>query len=328
LAEEGLPAAIQTWVHEETAKSVLTRNQSPDVPFDRSVNPYRGCEHGCIYCFARPTHTYLNHSAGLDFETQLYAKTNVVDALRRELSKPGYRPQPIAFGTNTDPYQPIERRYRLMRGILELLLECRHPLTIVTKGSALLERDLDLLSELARHRLVGVGLSVTTLDETLKRTLEPRASASASRLRLMRKLSDSGIPVMALVAPVIPAINDAELETILEAVRDHGAQRASYVLLRLPLEVSPLFREWLDDHFPERAAHVMSLVQQMRGGRDYDSDFSRRAKGEGIFAQLIAQRFRLACRRLGLAEERSLTLDTGAFLPPRRRDDGPQQSLF
>ncbi|MBM7062616.1 PA0069 family radical SAM protein [Pseudomonas sp. UL073] len=314
---EETPPSLATEVRVEKAKSVLTRNQSPDVGFDRSVNPYRGCEHGCIYCFARPSHAYWDLSPGIDFETKLIAKTNLASRLEEELSKPGYVPQPLALGINTDAYQPIEREYQLTRRSLEICLRFRHPVHLITK-SALILRDLDLLGELASRRLVSVAFSLTTLDDELKRIMEPRTATPAARLRAMRTLSEAGVPVSALCAPIIPMINDMELERLLEAARDAGACSAGYVLLRLPLEIAELFEEWLRAHFPERAEHVMSLIRQSRGGRNYDSRFGTRMRGEGVFAELLAQRFQLAIKRLGL-QRRDFELDCSQFAPPGRQ---------
>ena len=314
---------LETVVTAEQARSVISRNQSPDVGFDQSVNPYRGCEHGCVYCFARPSHAYLDLSPGLDFETRLYAKTNAAERLRAELAKPSYRCSPIALGINTDGYQPIERSWGVTRQLLEVLAECRHPCSIVTKG-ALVTRDLDLLAPMAAQGLVSVYLSITTLDNRLSARMEPRAAAPHTRLATVRKLADAGIPVGVLVAPVVPAITDSELEAILEAAREHGASAASYVLLRLPHELKEIWREWLQLHYPDRAAHVMSLVRQMRGGRDYDSAFGSRMRGQGPFADLIAARFARAHRRLGFG--RLPELDCGRFVPPR--PDSPQGDLF
>ena len=314
---------LETVVTAEQARSVISRNQSPDVGFDQSVNPYRGCEHGCVYCFARPSHAYLDLSPGLDFETRLYAKTNAAERLRAELAKPSYRCSPIALGINTDGYQPIERSWGVTRQLLEVLAECRHPCSIVTKG-ALVTRDLDLLAPMAAQGLVSVYLSITTLDNRLSARMEPRAAAPHTRLATVRKLADAGIPVGVLVAPVVPAITDSELEAILEAAREHGASAASYVLLRLPHELKEIWREWLQLHYPDRAAHVMSLVRQMRGGRDYDSGFGSRMRGQGPFADLIAARFARAHRRLGYG--RLPELDCGRFVPPR--PDSPQGDLF
>lgn len=323
--EDPGPPDPRTVVAEERARSVISRNQSPDIPFDRSVNAYRGCEHGCSYCFARPSHAYLDLSPGLDFETRLFAKTNVAEVLRGELAKPGYHCAPIAMGTNTDPYQPIERRFRLTRAIIEVLADCGHPFTLLTKN-ALIERDLDLLAPLARRNLVSVALSVTTLDNRLSAKLEPRASAPHRRIQAIRRLSEAGIPTGVMFAPVIPAVNDAEMEAVLAAAREAGAQRAGMVLLRLPHEVAPIFRDWLDTHLPERAEHVMSLVRQARGGCDYDARFGQRQSGTGAWAQLVGQRFDLAARKLGFATKREFTLDGSQFVPPRK--PGPQGELF
>ena len=320
LADTPHPA---TQVREERARSVITRNESPDVGFSQSVNPYRGCEHGCVYCFARPSHAYLDLSPGLDFETRLFAKTNAAERLRHELAKPGYRPSPLALGINTDAYQPIERRYRITREVLEVLAECRHPVSFVTK-SALIERDLDLLAAMARDRLVTVYFSVTTLDNRLAARMEPRASAPHRKLQAMRTLADAGVPVGVMVAPVVPMVTDRELEHILEAAHEHGARAAGYVLLRLPHELKQVWREWLELHYPERAAHVMSLVRQMRGGKDYDPTFGKRQRGEGPFAELLAQRFARAHRRLGFG--RLPPLDSSRFLAPRK--PSPQGELF
>ena len=313
----------KTEVTEERARSVISRNDSPDVGFSQSVNPYRGCEHGCVYCFARPSHAYLDLSPGLDFETRLYAKTNAAERLRAELARRNYQPLPIALGINTDAYQPIEKRYRVTREVLEVLAECKHPVSFVTK-SAMIERDLDLLAAMARERLVTVYFSVTTLDNRLAARMEPRASAPHAKLRAMRALADVGVPVGVMVAPVVPMITDNEMERILQAAHDHGARAAGYVLLRLPHELKQVWREWLELHYPERAAHVMSLLQQMRGGKDYDSGFGTRMRGEGPFAQLIAQRFAKAYRRLQFG--RLPALDSSRFVAPRK--PSPQGDLF
>ncbi|WP_111264914.1 PA0069 family radical SAM protein [Marilutibacter maris] len=320
--DEGLrhPA---TQVREERARSVISRNDSPDIGFSQSVNPYRGCEHGCVYCFARPSHAYLDLSPGLDFETRLFAKTNAAERLRHELSKPSYRCAPIALGINTDAYQPIERDYRITRQCLELLAECRHPVSFVTKGAAIL-RDLDLLAAMASERLVTVYVSVTTLDNRLSARMEPRAAAPHTRLKAIRALAEAGVPVGVLVAPVIPMINDRELEAILEAAHAAGARSAGHVLLRLPHELKQVWREWLQLHYPDRADHVMSLIRQMRGGKDYDSAFGTRMRGSGPFAELIAQRFRKAQKRLGYG--RLPPLDCSRFVAPRRAS--PQGDLF
>jgi DNA repair photolyase len=313
-ATEG-PARPATTVTEERARSIVSRNDSPDVPFTQSLNPYRGCEHGCAYCYARPSHAYLNLSPGLDFETKLFAKTNAAELLRATLSRPGYRVTPINIGANTDPYQPIERRYRITREVLELLLEARHPCTVITK-SAMVERDLDLLAELARHRLVAVLVSVTSLDNRLSAKLEPRASAPHRRIEAIRALGAAGVPVGVLVSPVIPMVTDADLEEILAQARAAGATRAGYALVRLPGDVAGLFREWLADHLPDRAEHVMSLVRQMRGGMENDSRFGSRMKGEGVFADLLARRFRLAAQRLGFTSGAAFELRCDLFRPP------------
>ncbi|TFF43137.1 PA0069 family radical SAM protein [Pseudomonas sp. RIT623] len=317
-----VPPTQGTEVRIETAKTIISRNTSPDLPFDRSINPYRGCEHGCIYCYARPSHAYWDLSPGLDFETKLIAKTNAADVLEQQLSKPGYVCAPINLGSNTDPYQPIEREQQLTRRLLEVLLRYRHPVTIVTKGSLVL-RDLDLLAELASQRLAQVMISLTTLDDELKRTLEPRAAAPKARLRAIRVLREAGVPVGVLCSPMIPMINDSELEHLLEAAREAGAQSAAYMLLRLPLEVAPLFEQWLHDHYPQRATHVLSLIRQSRGGELYDSRFGARMRGEGVFAELLAQRFAKAARRLGFEGREQMRLDCSAFCPP-----GGQMALF
>jgi DNA repair photolyase len=312
-----------THVTQERARSIITRNASPDIGFSQSVNPYRGCEHGCVYCFARPSHAYLDLSPGLDFETKLYAKTNAAERLRHELAKPGYVPSAIALGINTDTYQPIERRYQVTRSLLEVFAECRHPVSLITK-SALITRDLDLLTQLAREQLVTVYFSVTTLDNKLASKMEPRATAPHGKLRAMRALADAGVPVGVMVAPVVPMITDSEMEHILEAAHAHGARAAGYVLLRLPHELKQVWREWLQLHYPDRAAHVMSLIQQMRGGKDYDNAFGKRMRGEGPFAQLIGQRFKKAQARLGFG--RLPALDCSKFVPPRK--PSPQGDLF
>lgn len=319
---EGVPKPATT-VAEERARSIISRNRSPDIAFSQSVNPYRGCEHGCVYCFARPSHAYLDLSPGLDFETRLFAKTNAADLLRAELAKPGYVPAPIALGINTDGWQPIERERGISRACLEVLLEARHPVSIVTKGSAI-TRDLDLLAALARQGLASVFVSVTSLDNALSSKLEPRAAAPHTRLKMIAALREAGVPVGVLVAPVIPMVTDADLERILEAARDAGAQTAGYVMLRLPYELKDIWREWLQLHVPARAAHVMSLVRQMRGGKDYDSRFGTRQRGEGPFADLVAMRFAKTRKRLGF--EGLPALRTDLFLPPRIPT--PQGELF
>lgn len=314
--QESVPDSIATEVRPEAARSIIARNDSPDIPFSQSINPYRGCEHGCVYCYARPSHAYVDLSPGIDFETRLFYKLDAARLLRAELSRPGYRCQPIMLGANTDPYQPIEKRLRVTREILEVLLQTRHPVTIITKGTLVL-RDLDLLLPLAAAGLVRVTVSLTTLDPELKRTLEPRAASPQARLRVISTLARSGIPVGVLAAPLIPAVNDAELEQILKAAAAAGAADAGYVLLRLPHEVKDLFRAWLEQHLPLRAAHVMSLVQQARGGRDNDPRFGHRMRGAGPWAELLRARFELAARRLGLSAERGPALDTTKFCPPR-----------
>jgi DNA repair photolyase len=297
--EGGEAAPCKTVVTDEYAKSILTRNASPDVPFNVSLNPYRGCEHGCIYCFARPTHSYLGLSPGLDFETRLFAKVNAADLLRRELAHKSYVPEHIAVGVNTDAYQPCERERRLTRQVLEVLHECNHPVGLITK-SALIERDIDLLAPMAEKQLACAAITLTTLDPAISRTLEPRAAAPARRLRAIRTLSEAGIPVSVSVAPIIPFVTEPEIEKILEAACDAGAVGAHYVVLRLPWEVNPLFQQWLEAHFPERAARVMNRVRDLRGGKDYDSDFSKRMHGEGVWADLIRQRFTKTVERLGM----------------------------
>ena len=322
------PAPIRTVVTVQRARSIIAHNDSPDVPFTQSINPYQGCEHGCIYCFARPSHAYLDLSPGIDFETKLFAKPDAANLLRAELAKPGYRCDPIALGTNTDPYQPIEREWKVTRSVLEVLAEHEHPFTIVTK-SALVERDIDLIAPMAKKRMARVYLSVTTLDRALARRMEPRAAAPHRRLQALKTLADAGIPVGVMVAPLIPQLNDCDLETILEAAAANGAQSAGWVLLRLPREVAPLFREWLDVHYPLRAGHIMSLVQQMRGGRDYDSAFGTRMRGNGTLAALLEKRFAIACRRLGLNRGREHTgLDVSRFRPPKPDGGGGQRELF
>jgi DNA repair photolyase len=311
---EDLPP-FKTTVTADTTRKIITRNDSPDISFDRSINPYRGCEHGCVYCFARPTHAYLGLSPGLDFESKLFMKPNAPELLERELSAPSYVPKLIAIGTNTDPYQPIERRYKIMRRILEVLDSAGHPVGIVTK-SALVLRDLDILARMAKRDLVKVALSVTTLDPQLARTMEPRAATPPRRLDALRQLVKAGVPATAMVAPVIPALNDDEIERILEAVAAAGVRHAGYVLLRLPLEVRDLFREWLMTNFPDRYRHVFKLVRDMRGGKDYDSTFGQRQTGTGPIAWMIGRRFEVACEKLGFnAAKHKIT--TEHFRPPR-----------
>jgi DNA repair photolyase len=324
-ADEGAAPALKTTVTVERAKTIISRNTSPDVPFTQSINPYRGCEHGCIYCYARPSHAYLNLSPGVDFETRLFAKVNAAELLRDELARPGYRCEMIALGANTDPYQPIEREYKITRGVIEVLAACDHPLGIVTKN-ALVERDIDLLAPMARKNLVNVYVSINNRDHALARRLEPRCSAPTRRLQTIRRLADAGIPVGVLVAPVIPFLTDHEIEPVLEAAAAAGATSAGYVLMRLPWELKDLFRDWLTTHYPLKAEHVMSRVQQMRGGRDNDPAFGTRMRGSGELAALLRRRFDIACKRLGLnAGRRHAALETTLFRPPRH--DG-QLGLF
>ncbi len=327
--DDGEPSELKTQVAEERARSIISRNDSPDIPFEQSINPYRGCENGCAYCYARPSHAYLELSPGLDFETKLFAKTNAVALLKEELSKRGYVPKPIAFGTNTDCYQPIERRYKLMRGMLEVLSACNHPLTIVTK-TALIERDIDILAPMAKKDLVKAFVSVTTLDHKLARRLEPRASSPSRRIDAIRALAAAGIPTGVMGAPVIPALTDKTLEKVLEAAAAAGAIKAGWIMLRLPNEVRPLFKEWLATHEPQRAEHVISIIRQVRGGRENDPRFGSRMSGSGNFAELIGKRFEVACRRLKLnSEENHMAsrggLEQGLFRPPH---DSSQMTLF
>ena len=328
-SEEKTEETSRTTVTEERARTIIARNDSPDIPFEQSINPYRGCEHGCIYCYARPSHAYLELSPGLDFETKLYAKTNAVELLQEEISRRGYRAKPIAFGTNTDCYQPIERRYKVMRGLIEVLAACDHPLTIVTK-SALIERDIDLLAPMAKKNLVKAFISITTLDHKLARTLEPRAASPRRRVDALRALAAAGIPCGVMVAPLIPALTDKSLEEVMEAAAAAGATMAGWILLRLPNEVRPLFKEWLGAHYPQRADHVISIIKQSRGGRENDPNFGSRMTGTGNFVELIGKRFDLACRRLGLnSEENHMAsrrdLDCSLFRAP---STGGQMGLF
>ena len=320
---DGPAGKLRTSVTEEQAKSILSFNRSPDIPFDRSINAYRGCEHGCIYCFARPSHAWHDLSPGLDFETKLFAKPQAAKLLREALAKPAYRPAPIAMGTNTDPYQPIEARYRITRQVLELCLECRHPVIITTKSDRVL-RDLNLLAELAKLRLVAVGISVTSLDARLSGLLEPRASSPAKRLAALGKLVEAGVPAHVSIAPVIPSITDSFMERILEEAAALGVRSASWIMLRLPHEVAPLFREWLSVHYPDRTGKVMAIVRSIRGGRDNDPDFHTRMKPQGVWADLFRTRFRLAARRLGMNQS-AQDLDTSQF---RRPSVQGQLSLF
>ncbi len=314
-----------TEVREELARSVITRNDSPDIGFDRATNPYRGCEHGCIYCYARPSHGYLNLSAGLDFETKLFAKSNLADVLRHELARKNYTCQPINIGSNTDPYQPIEKTWRLTRAALALLDECNHPCTIVTKN-ALVERDLDILVPMAKRKLVQVFISINSLDNKLASKLEPRASAPHRRMQAVKTLRDAGVPVGVLVAPIIPALNEKDVEAIIEQAGAAGANSIGYTCVRLPHELKQLFREWLELHYPDRAAHIISLIQQMNGGKDYDSNFATRMRGQGMFADIIRKRVQVATRKAGLEPAWDTVLDTSKFVPPRVHS--PQGELF
>jgi DNA repair photolyase len=320
---EELPP-FKTTVTIDSTRKIITRNDSPDISFDRSINPYRGCEHGCIYCFARPTHAYLGLSPGLDFESKLFVKPEAAKLLERELAAPGYEPRTIAIGTNTDPYQPIEREHQVMRRILEVLERCGHPVGIVTK-SALVTRDIDILSRMAERNLAKVALSVTTLDRKLARVMEPRAATPARRLAALQQLTAAGIPTAVMVAPVIPAINDAEIERILDSAAAIGVKNAGYVLLRLPLEVRDLFREWLIANFPDRYRHVFKLIRDTRGGKDYDSTWGRRQTGGGPVAWMIGRRFEVACEKLGFNKTRT-KLTTEHFKPPQPASQ--QLSLF
>ncbi len=313
------PPPLKTHVTDETPRTIITRNTSPDIGFDRSINPYRGCEHGCVYCFARPTHAYMGLSPGLDFESRLFAKPNAAALLEKELSRKGYEVKPIAMGTNTDPYQPIEQRYRITRSVLEVLSAYNHPVTIVTK-SARVTRDLDILSDMARRGLAKVALSVTTLDAKLARVMEPRASTPSRRLEAMKLLSSAGVPTGVMVAPVIPALNDSEIEKILTGAAYAGATSAGFVLLRMPHEIKDIFREWLEENRPDAAAHVMSLIRSMRGGKDYDAEWGKRMRGTGPYAWQIGRRFEIAAKRLGL-DRGGWKLDCTKFkVPPRAGD--------
>ena len=320
---EELPP-FKTEVQEEKPRTIITRNDSPDISFDRSINPYRGCEHGCIYCFARPSHAYMGLSPGLDFESKLFAKSDAAKLLERELSRPGYQPKTIAIGTNTDPYQPIEKERRIMRDILEVLNAANHPVGIVTK-SALVTRDIDILSKMASRGLAKVALSVTTLDRKLARSMEPRAATPGKRLEALKQLNEAGIPVSVMMAPVIPGLNDHEIERVLDAARGQGALEAGYVLLRMPLEVAPLFKDWLLRNYPDKYRHVLSLIRSMRDGKDYDAEWGKRMRGTGPYAWTIGRRFEIAAKRLGMnLEKRSLRTDL--FRSPAK--GGTQLALF
>ena len=322
---EDEPPPLKTEVLIDTTRTIIARNNSPDISFQQSINPYRGCEHGCIYCFARPTHAYLGFSPGADFESKLFAKPEAAKLLAKELSAPGYVPKVLAIGTNTDPYQPLEKKMRIMREVLEVLHEFRHPVGIVTK-SALIQRDLDILAPMAALGLARVALSVTTLDRKLARVMEPRAATPPRRLETIRALKQAGVPVAVMFAPVIPALNDDEMENVLEATADAGAETAGYVLLRLPLELGELFTSWLNTHVPERAGHVLSLIRQMRGGRLNDPNFGSRFSGGGPYAEMLAQRFNRAVRQHNLADR--FSLDSSKFQAPKAEPQTRQLSLF
>ncbi|PFH11741.1 DNA repair photolyase [Collimonas sp. PA-H2] len=325
------PPVVRTIVTEEQAKSILSRNASPDLPFGVSLNPYRGCEHGCIYCFARPTHSYLGLSPGLDFESRIFAKMNAPQLLLRELATPSYVPASIAIGVNTDAYQPCERELGLTRRILQVLHDCEHPLALITKSS-LIERDIDLLAAMAAKNQAVAAVTITTLDPVIARTLEPRAAAPARRLRTIRTLAEAGIPVSVSIAPLIPFINEPDLERIIEAAAEAGAVCANYIVLRLPWEVNPLFQDWLNAHFPDRAKRVMNHIREMRGGADYNADFGTRMRGEGIWADLLRQRYKKATARCGLVQRGSFSkLDSSQFKRPQllsERKPTPQMDLF
>lgn len=320
--EEELPP-LETILLRDAAKSVITTNDSPDISFEQSINPYRGCEHGCIYCYARPSHAYMNLSSGLDFETKIFYKDNAAQILEKELSKPRYICKTIVLGANTDPYQPVESKLKVTRSILEVLNRFNHPVAIITKSS-LIERDLDILSAMAQRRLASLAVSVTTLSNQLKLILEPRTATPKARLNVMKKFSAAGVPVRVMAAPMIPLINDMELEKILKAASEAGALYAGYTFIRLPYEVKDLFKEWLHQHFPDRAEHVMSIIKQMRGGKEYDSTFGKRMRGEGEFAQLLNQRYHLACKKFNLNQKPSTELDTTSFNNGKLK----QMSLF
>ena len=323
--EEDQPDSIATTIEPDRARGIITRNDSPDIPFEQSINPYRGCEHGCVYCYARPSHAYMGLSSGIDFETKLFYKADAGRVLAEELAKPGYVCKPITIGANTDPYQPIERRMLVTRAVLEVLARTRHPASIITK-SAMVLRDLDLLVDMARDNLMSVAISITTLSPETKRVLEPRTASPQARLRALRELNAAGVPTGVMVAPIIPAITDHEIEAILEAAAAGGARWAGYTIVRLPYEIKDLFRDWLAEHFPDRAAHVMSLIRDMRGGRDYDSKFGARMRGTGPIAELLRNRFKMACKRLGLnSGSREMPDRTQLFRPPI--PESPQLSL-
>ena len=318
------PEKLRTTVTVENSKTIISHNNSPDIPFEKSINPYRGCEHGCIYCYARPAHAYMDLSPGIDFETKLFAKPNAAKLLKKEISKSGYKCTPIALGSNTDPYQPVEREWKITRSIIEVLHESNHPLTIVTK-SWLVERDIDLLSEMSKKNLVQVFISVTTLNHDLARHLEPRATAPQRRLVALDNLHQAGIPTGVMFAPVIPALNDTEMENVLARAAETGVLNAGYVMLRLPHEVRILFREWLETHYPLKAEHVMNMIKDIRGGKENDPNFKSRMRGSGVYADMIEQRFRMTCQKLGINNKHT-RLDTSQFIPPVRKTS--QLDLF
>lgn len=313
--EEESLSPLETTLLQDNAKSIITHNDSPDIGFDQSINPYRGCEHGCIYCYARPSHAYMNMSPGIDFETKIFYKIDAARLLLKEISKPKYICKPIIIGSNTDPYQPIEAKLKITRSLLEVLNQYHHPVAIITKG-ALIARDIDILGDMAKRNLAKVAVSITTLSKSLKYMLEPRTGAPQARLHVIRELTNAGIPVTVMAAPMIPMINDMELENILKLAAEAGAKQAAYTFVRLPYEVKDLFKEWLAKHFPERAEHVMSLIRQMRGGKENDSTFGKRMRGEGEFADLLANRFKIACKRFNLNITRFSALDTTQFISP------------
>jgi len=330
--DEDGPSKLVTSVQKDTSRTVIARNDSPDIGFDRSINPYRGCEHGCIYCYARPSHAYLGHSPGIDFETKLYGKFDAVDRLKAELAAPGYTPRPIAISGITDPYQPVERQLRITRSIVEVLIEHRHPFTMISKN-ALMARDIDILGQAAKLGLVSAALSITTLDADLARTMEPRASTPAKRLAAMRTLADAGVPMTVMMAPIVPGLTDSEIESLLEAARDAGATSAGFVMLRLPLEIKDLFTEWLTEHVHDRAKHVLTLMREVRSGKLYNAQFFSRQRGTGAYAEMIEGRFRLAVKKLGLDRGRTALrcdLFTPPAVPPKpsKKDDPRQMSLL
>jgi DNA repair photolyase len=330
--DEDGPSKLVTSVQKDTSRTVIARNDSPDVGFDRSINPYRGCEHGCIYCYARPSHAYLGHSPGIDFETKLYGKFDAVDRLKAELAAPGYTPRPIAISGITDPYQPVERQLRITRSIIEVLIEHRHPFTMISKN-ALMARDIDILGQAAKLGLASAALSITTLDADLARKMEPRASTPAKRLAAMRALADAGVPMTVMMAPIVPGLTDSEIESLLDAARDAGATSAGFVMLRLPLEIKDLFTEWLTEHVHDRAKHVLTLMREVRGGKLYNAQFFSRQRGTGAYAEMIEGRFRLAVKKVGLHRERKALrcdLFTPPVMPPKpsKNDDPRQMSLL